>query len=96
MRGPLAVAAEPGIRTLPGSVFPAAGQVLKQHAQADSVSNRNYESHYTRFKYIFLQVNPPKRQQGIAGVLQIDLGAGAYRAMWGYGVGPPLAWDPSI
>ena len=27
---------------------------------------------------------------------EINFGAVAHRAMWGYGVGPPSAWNPSI
>jgi hypothetical protein len=29
-------------------------------------------------------------------MLEIDLGPVAYGAMWGYGVDPPSAWNPSI
>jgi hypothetical protein len=29
-------------------------------------------------------------------LLELNIGAVAYRAMWGMGVGPPSAWNPSI
>jgi hypothetical protein len=29
-------------------------------------------------------------------LLEIDIGTVAYRAMWGYGVDPPSAWNRSI
>jgi hypothetical protein len=45
--------------------------------------------YYIRFEYTFLQVNWPKGPGRNSGALQINLGAVAYRAMWGYGVGPP-------
>jgi hypothetical protein len=51
---------------------------------------------YTWFRYTFLQVNRTKGYAGIPGALQVNLGAGAYRAIWGYGVGPPSDINPHL
>ena len=44
----------------------------------------------------FLHVKGHKIAAEDTRILEINLGAVAHRAMWGYGVDPPSAWNPSI
>jgi hypothetical protein len=49
----------------------------------------------SRWQIAFLHVRDKSLPEG-ARVLEIDFGAVAYGAMWGYGVDPPSLRNPSI
>jgi hypothetical protein len=69
---------------------------FKSASQTDVVGSAAAIARYVRFKCTFLQVNGSKGLGRNLAALQVNLGAGAYRAIWGYGVDPPADMNPHL